>query len=73
MSAAQCKQRYELWKKAGLINIRALKARLAMIEGKTDNESNESLFADVKPKDNDRNNPALGRKGNSTRQSHADT
>ena len=44
-----------------------------MLEAKTENSSNESLFADEKPKANNRNNPALDRKGNSTRQSHADT
>ena len=46
---------------------------MAVLEAKTDNSSNESLFADKKPKANDRNNPAVDRKGNGTRQSHADT
>ena len=80
MSVAQCQQLYELKKRAGLIkgkktpeSSRALEARVAMLEAKTDDSSNESLFADVKPKANNRNNPALDRKGNSTRQSHADT
>ena len=54
-------------------NSRALEARVSVLEAKTDNSSNGSLFADVKPKANNRNNPALDRKGNSTRQSHADT
>ena len=52
---------------------RALKAKVAVLEAKTDNSSNESLFADVKPKANNRNNPALDRKRNGVRQSHADT
>ena len=81
MSTTQCQQLYKLWKKAGLIkgektpeSIRALEARVAMLEAKTENSSNESLFADVeKPNANNRSNPALGRKGNGTRQSHADT
>ena len=47
--------------------------RIAAVEAKTNNSSNESLFTDEKPKDNNRNNSALDRKGNSTRQSHADT
>ena len=39
-----------------------------MLEAKTDNSSDESLFADVDmPKANNRNNPALGRKGSGTR------
>ena len=56
MSMAQCQQLYELQKKAGLIkckripeNSRALEARVAMLEAKTENSSNESLFADEKP------------------------
>ena len=44
-----------------------------MLEAKTDNNSNESLFADEKPKANNRNNPALDRSGNGTRWNHADT
>ena len=52
---------------------RALEARVAMLEEKTDNSSDEGLFADEKPKANNRNNPALDRKGNDTRQSHANT
>ena len=80
MSAAQCQQLCELQKKAGLIKgkktperNRALEARVAMLELKTENTSNESLFADEKPKANNRNNPTLDRKGNGTRQSYADT
>ena len=59
--------------KKTLESSRALEARVAIHEVKTDNSSNESLFADVKPKANNRNNSALDRKGNSTRQSCADT
>ena len=80
MLAAQCQQLYELQKKARLIkgkktpeSSRALEARVASLEAKSDNSSNESLFADKKPMANNRNNPALDRKGNGTRQSHADT
>ena len=76
MSVAQCQQLYELWKKARFIkgkmtpeSGRALEASMAALEGKTDNSSNESLFADEKL----RNNPALDRKESCTRQSHADT
>ena len=74
MSSAQCKQLYELWKKAGLIkhkktpeSNRAFKARVATLEAKTDKSSDESLFEDEKLKANNRNNPALDRKGNSIR------
>ena len=74
MSAAQRQQFYEIQKKARLINgkkttegSRALEARVAVLEAKTNNSSNESLFADKKPKSNNRNNTALDRKGNSTR------
>ena len=66
-------------KKAGLIkgkktpeSSRALEARMAALEAKTDNSSNES-FADERPQANNRNNPALDRKGNSTSQSCVDT
>ena len=44
-----------------------------VLESKADKSSNESLYADEKPKANNRNNPALDRKGSRTRQSHADT
>ena len=78
MLAAQHQQFYELWKKSRLIkgkktpeSSRAFEARVAMLEAKTDNSSYESLFADVKHKANNRNNPALDKKGR-TRQSHAD-
>ena len=80
MSMAQHQQLYELQKKARLIkgkkapeSSRALEARVAMLEAKTDNSSNESLFPDEKLKANNRNNPALDRKGSGTRQSCADT
>ena len=79
MLVAQHQQLYALWKKAVLIkskktpeSSRALEVRVAMLEAKTDNSSDE-LFADKKPKANNRNNPALDRKGNGTRQSHANT
>ena len=79
MSAVQRQQLYELWKTAMLIKGkktpecgRALEARVAMLEAKSENSSNESLFADVKPTASNRNNPALDRKGNGTRQSHED-
>ena len=52
---------------------RALEARVVVLEAKTDNCSNESLFADRKPKTNNRNNPALDSNGSRTRQTHADT
>ena len=80
MLMAQCQQLYELWKKADLTkgkktpeNSRALEARLTMLEAKTDNSSNESLFPDENPKANDRIYSALGILESSTRQSHADT
>ena len=67
-------QLYELQKKAGLIKSkkipksrRALEARVALLEAKTGNRIDESLFADEKPEANNRNNPALDRKGNGTR------
>ena len=63
MSMAQHQQLYEVWKKARLItdkktpeSCRALKARVAMLEAKTENSSNESFFADEKPTANNRNN-----------------
>ena len=46
---------------------------MAMLEAKTDSSSNESFFAVEKPEANNRNNPALDRKGNGTRQSYVDT
>ena len=81
MTTAQSQQLYDLQKKAGLINgknipesRRALEVKVAVLEAKTKNISDESLFTDVeKTKSNNRNNLALVRKGNSNRQSHADT
>ena len=77
---AQCQQLYKLWKKARLIkgtkapeNSKALDVRTAMLEAKTNNIKNESLFPDEKPKANKRNDPALDRNGRRTRQSHANT
>ena len=71
---------YELWNKAGLIegkktteSSRALEARVATLEAKTDNNSNESLFPVEKPKANNRTNLVLDRKGSRATQSHADT
>ena len=51
----------------------ALEARVAVLEAKTDNSSNESLFTKKNPKANDRNNPAMDIKGSKTRQRQADT
>ena len=81
MSMAHHQQLYKFWKKAGLIKSkktsesgRALEAKVATLEAKTENSSNQSLFIDVeKPKSNNRSNPALNRKGSGTRQSHAST
>ena len=57
---------YELQKNAGLIkgkktpkNSRALEARVATLEAKTENNNNESIFADEKPKANNKNNQPL--------------
>ena len=80
MLVAQCQQSYELQKRAGLIkgqktpeSSRTLEARLAMLEAKSENSSNERLFTDIdKPKPSNRSNLALDRKENSTRQSHTD-
>ena len=79
MLMVQCQQMYELWNKTRLIksektpeSSRALEARVAMFQAKTNNSSNKSLFMD-KPKANIRNDPALDRKVNGTRQSHTDT
>ena len=79
-SVVQHQQLYELWKRAMLIkgkktqeSNRALEARVAMVEAKSENSSNESLFADIhNPKLSNRSSPALDREGNGTRQSHAD-
>ena len=79
---AQCQQVYKLLKEARLIKGKKIdprkqqsfrEDRVAVLEAKTDNNNNESLFADENPKANNRNNPALDRKGSRTRQSHADT
>ena len=80
MSAAQHQELYELWKNAGLIkgkktpeSNRALKARVAMLEAKSENSSDESLVTDNdNTKPSYRSNPALDRKEKDTRQSHAD-
>ena len=73
---AQQQQLHELWHKAGLLkgkNIpeisKALDATVAALEAKADNSINESLFADEKPKSNNRNNSAVDIKGSGTRQS----
>ena len=59
--------------KAGLLkgkktqeSTKKLKARVAMLELKTDNCHNESLFT-KKSKSSNRDNPVLDRNGNSTR------
>ena len=79
MSMTQHQQLYEHQKKARLIkgkknpeSGRALEARVAILEAKTDNSSDDSLFPDEKPIATSRNNSALDRKENNTRQSHAD-
>ena len=80
MSTKQHQQLYDLQKKARLIkgkktpeSSRALEVSVAVLEAKTYNSSNESLFPDEKPKANNRNNQALDRKGSITRQSHTIT
>ena len=77
---AQNQQLYELHKKARLVkgkktpeSSKALEARVAMLEAKTDYSSNDSIFPNKKPKATNRNNSTLYRKGNNTRQSGADT
>ena len=78
MLMAQHQQLYQLQKKVGLIkgkktqeNSRAFEERVAALEVKADNISNEHLFADIeKTKSNNRNNPALDRKGSRIRQTH---
>ena len=64
MSMTQHRCLYELQ------SSRALEARVAILEAKIDNSSNESLFADEKPKADDRNNPAIDKMGIRIRQSH---
>ena len=80
MSMAQHQQLYELQKKARLIKSkktpegsRAFEARVTMLDVKTENSSNESIFPDEKPKTNSRNSTTFERKGSITRESHADT
>ena len=46
---------------------------MAALEAKPENSSHESLFADEKTKANNKNDLALDRKGNGTRQNHTDT
>ena len=77
MSMAQCQKLYELQKRARLIkgektpeSSRVLDARVAVLKAKSENSSIEMLFADVKPSARNRNNSALDRKENYTRQSH---
>ena len=76
----QCKQHstnsYKM-EKAGLIkdkkipeSSRALEVRVASHEAKTENSGNKSFFPDFeKANANNRNNPALDRKGSGTKQS----
>ena len=80
MSMEEHQQLYELWKKAWLMkskktpeSSRALEAKMALLEVKTDNSSNATLFTEGKLKANNRNNPAIDKKGRGTRQSCADT
>ena len=58
--------------KKTLESSRALEGRVAMQEAKTDNSSNESLFAGGKSKANNKNNPALDRKGSRIAQHHTE-
>ena len=75
MSMTQCQQLYEPQKKTRLIKGKktperssTLEARVAALEANAENNHNESLFAEGKPKAYHRNNPALDKKGNRTRQ-----
>ena len=52
---------------------KVLEARVAVLGVKTDNSSDEHLFADKKPKANKRNNPALDRKGDGTGKNQTDS
>ena len=77
---AQHQQLYELRKNAGLVkgkktpeSRRALEARVAVLEAKTYNSSDESLIPNEKLKTSNRNNLDLDKKGNGTRQSHVNT
>ena len=74
-SMVQHQQLYKLQKKARLIkgkktpeSSRALEARVAVLEVKAVNHSNECLFVGEKPKADKRDNSALDRKENGTRQ-----
>ena len=76
MSMAQHQQLHKLRKRPNLIkdkktaeSSRASEARVAVLEAKTGNSSNESLFPDEKPKANNRNNLAIDRKESGTRES----
>ena len=78
MLMAQCQQLYEFQKRVRLTkhkkiqkSSRAFTARMAMLEAKTDNNRNESLFPDEKTKASNRNNPVLDRKVSGTKQSYA--
>ena len=66
MLTAQHQQLFKLWKKAGLVkgkktpdSSRALEARLAMLEAKTDKSSDIILFKDEKQNANNSNNQAF--------------
>ena len=75
MSVAQCQQLYELQKRVGLIKGKKTPESSSALEAraKPDNSSNEILFPDIdKPKPSSKNNLALDRKGNGTRQSQTD-
>ena len=72
MYELQCKAGLPKGKKASECS-KALEARVAMLEAKTRNNSNESLFAYEMPEAKNRNNPAFDRKWSSTRQSQADS
>ena len=73
-------QLFECWHKAGLFkgkktqgSSKKLEARLAVLEVKTDNCSDESSFTDKKHKSIKRDNLALDTKGNNTRHSQPDS
>ena len=78
MSMVQHQQLYEPQKRARLVkgkktteSSRVLEDRVAVLEAKSENSSNESFFAFMKCTASNRNNLALDKKGNGTRQSHA--
>ena len=73
MSTTEQQQLNELWYKAGLLkkkktpeSSKALEARVATLEAKTEHSNNDSLFLDEKPKIQ-----PLTKKGSRTKQSHA--